>query len=204
MTKKIEILDLESALKQGVINYKASFKSLLPHILLLWGILALISYYKIAGIAVFMLFSGMILLSMENEIYSQSYNFRDANTTVIKKFTDYFLSGFIISLVVYPLMTIGYTIFVIPAVLIFTFIMFSWSISVKKKIFAFDAIIESFDIGKGLRFRLFMMSLIFFALELFIYNLFSDFPIILSLFTALSIPFILSVVDELHEQMEKK
>ncbi len=201
---KEESLNFVGAFEQGWIQYKSSFKRLLP-----FGIAASIPtfffFFSITtGIVFTILLQGFFfLLLAENVVASGTYG--TAKVIYSKHMLwKYFKNGVVLTAFLLPLLIIGFVVFIIPSVILLSLFMFSFFIVVSKDKFAIDACMESLRQGFGYRLHLFLLALVFYAGMIIVYMLTSFCPICLVALNSLVIPYFFCVTFEFYEQLEKK
>jgi hypothetical protein len=201
---KEESLDFVRSFEQGWIQYKSNFRNLIP-LGIASSVPVLFFYLNIAvGILMLILLQGLIfLLLAENVVAGGTLGSRKVHYTrhMIWKF---FKNGLVLTLFLFPLLIIGFVMFIIPSVILLSLFIFSFFVVVSKDKFAIDACMESLRQGFGYRLHLFLLSLIFYAGMIVLYILAGYCPLCFAGLSALIIPYFFCVTFEFYEQLEKK
>lgn len=201
--RKTENLDFAGAFEQAFIQYKANFTKLIGY-----GLLASIpplffSFNITVAVALTLVLEGFLMVVLANSIICSARGLKN-DSFAIYNLLRFFKNGFLISILLFPLLTISLVAFVLPSLLLFSLFMFSFFIVPNKQKFAVDALMESLREGNGHRFPLFLFSLIFYGV-ITLLVLFSQlfWPSFVILGTFL-LPYLFSVIYELYDQLEKK
>lgn len=201
---KDEILDFVRAFEQGWIQYKSNFRRLIP-----FGIASsvpvLFFYMNIpAGIIITILLQGFFFLLLAENVVSAG-TLGERRTVYTKHLLwKYFKNGMVLTIFLLPLLLVGFVLFIIPSVILFSLFIFSFFIVVSKEKFAIDACMESLRDGFGYRLHLFLLSLIFYSAMIILYILSGFCPICFFMLNALIVPFFFCIAFEFYEQLEKK
>ena len=194
--RKTERLDFVGAFEQGWIQYKSNFEKLIG-----WGIAVAVPplFFNLsitAGI--------IVLILLANSVICASQGIKNDTFSSPKLLLTCFKNGFLISILLFPLLIIGAAAAGIPSVLLFSLFMFTFFITARKQKFAVDAMMDSLREGNGYRLPLFLFALIFYAsaaLALLIAQLFMPLGFIAG---ALITPYFFSVIYEFYDQLETK
>ena len=201
---KEESLDFVGAFEQGWIQYKSSFRRLIP-----FGaassIPVLFFYMNIpAGILITILLQGFFFLLLAENVVTAG-TLGERRTVYTKHLLwKYIKNGVVLTIFLLPLLLVGFILFIIPSVILFSLFVFSFFIVVSKDKFAIDACMESLRDGFGYRLHLFLLSLIFYAAMIILYILSGFCSVCFVVLNALIIPFFFCVAFEFYEQLEKK
>jgi hypothetical protein len=202
--RKTERLDFVGAFEQGWIQYKSNFEKLIG-----WGIAVAVPplFFNLsitAGIIVTFVTEGFLLILLANSVICASQGIKNDTFSSPKLLLTCFKNGFLISILLFPLLIIGAAAAGIPSVLLFSLFMFTFFITARKQKFAVDAMMDSLREGNGYRLPLFLFALIFYAsaaLALLIAQLFMPLGFIAG---ALITPYFFSVIYEFYDQLETK
>lgn len=202
--RKTERLDFVGAFEQGWIQYKANISRIIG-----WGILIsippLFIHINITwGIILSLVFEGFFMILLANSVESASRGLKNEVLTYPRILLNYFKNGFLISIFLFPLITIGIIALIIPGILVFSVFMFSFFIVAAKQNFAIDALMDSLREGNGYRFPLFLFSLIFgsaIAFTVLVTHIFMPLGFIIS---SVIVPYFFTVIYEFYDQLERK
>ena len=202
--QKTERLDFIGAFEKGWLQYKSNFTKLIG-----WG--AAISvpptffHFSItAGVILTLLFEGFLMILLANSIICASKGIKNDTFSSPKLLFGCFKNGFLISILLFPLLTIAAAALIIPSIAVFSVFMFTFFITVQNRCFAVDAMMESLRKGNGYRFPLFLFSLIFYAsaaLALLLAQILMPLGFIAG---ALITPYFFNVIYEFYYQLETK
>jgi len=202
--RKTERLDFVGAFEQGWIQYKSNFSKLI-------GLGALVAvppvffHFSItAGVILTLIFEGFLMILLANSVICASQGIKNDTFSSPKLLLTCFKNGFLVSILLFPLLIIGAAAAGIPSILLFSLFMFTFFITARKQKFAVDAMMDSLREGNGYRLPLFLFSLIFYAsaaLALLLAQLFMPLGFIAG---ALITPYFFSVIYEFYDQLETK
>ena len=202
--RKTERLDFVGAFEQGWIQYKSNFTRLIG-----WGAAlavppAFFHYDITVGVVLTLLFEGFLMILFANSVICASKGIKNDSFASAKLLLNCFKNGFIISILLFPLLVIGAAAAIIPSIAIFSLFMFTFFITARKQRFAVDAMWDSLREGNGYRLPLFLFSLIFYAsaaLALLLAQLLLPLGFVAG---ALITPYFFSVIYEFYDQLEMK
>lgn len=202
--RRTEMLDFVGAFEQGWIQYKSNFTKLIG-----WGAAiavppAFFHFSITAGVILTLLFEGFFMILLANAVVCASQGLKNDTFASTKLILICFRNGFLISILLFPLLVIGAAAAVIPSIALFSVFMFTFFITARKQKFAVDAMWDSLREGNGYRLPLFLFSLIFYAsaaLALLLAQLFMPLGFIAG---ALITPYFFSVIYEFYDQLETK
>ena len=202
--RKTESLDFVSAFEQGWVQYKSNFAKLIG-----WGTAisvppAFFHYSITAGVITSFIFEGFLMILLANSVFCASKGIKNDSFSSAKFLLTCFKNGFLIAILLFPLLTIGAAAAIIPSVILFSLFMFTFFITARKQRFAVDAMWDSVREGNGYRLPLFLFSLIFYAsaaLALLLAQLFLPLGFIAG---ALITQYFFSVIYEFYDQLEMK
>ena len=202
--RRTEMLDFVGAFEQGWIQYKSNFTKLIG-----WGAAiavppAFFHFSITAGVILTLLFEGFFMILLANAVVCASQGLKNDTFASTKLILICFRNGFLISILLFPLLVIGAAAAVIPSIVLFSVFMFTFFITARKQKFAVDAMWDSLREGNGYRLPLFLFSLIFYAsaaLALLLAQLFMPLGFIAG---ALITPYFFSVIYEFYDQLETK
>ncbi len=201
---KTERLDFVGAFEQGWIQYKSNFTKLIG-----WGAAisvppAFFHYSITAGVILTLVFEGLLMIMLANSVVCASKGLKNDSIASPGIVLNYIKNGFLISILLFPLLLIGAVAGVIPSIALFSLFMFTFFITARKQKFAIDAMMDSLREGNGYRFPLFLFSFIFYAaaaLALLLAQLLLPLGFIAG---ALLTPYFFSVIYEFYDQLETK
>ena len=202
--RKTEGLDFVGAFEQGWIQYKSNFTRLIG-----WGTAiavppAFFHYSITAGVILTLVFEGFLMILLANSVFCASKGLKNDSFVSLHTVLNYVKNGFLISILLFPLLLAGALLAVVPSIALFSLLMFTFFITARKQKFAIDAMMDSLREGNGYRFPLFLFSLIFYAsaaLALLLAQLFLPLGFIAG---ALITPYFFSVIYEFYDQLETK
>lgn len=202
--KNETVLDIASAFEQGWMQYRCLVWKLLPFGFMVSIPFFIFFYSMPAGIVLTILIEGVAILMLVSAFrHFRHHEDKDIFRMLVKNSWFFIKNGFLISLFLFPLLVLGLAIFVFPAVLFFSFFMFSFFEVVSADKFAIDACMESYRLGRGYRIHLFLLSLVVFA-SLIIVHIFTDTsPFAFLVVNSFLIPYFVTVINELFEQIKK-
>lgn len=201
--RKSERLDFAGAFEQAFIQYKANFAKLIGCGLLTAIPPLFFSFNITLAVALTLLFEGFFMVILANSIICLTKGFKN-DSFALSNLLNFFKNGFLISVLLFPLLTISFIVFVIPSVLLFSLFMFSFFIVTDKQKFAVDALMESLREGNGYRFPLFLFSLIFYSAMTLLVIFSQMFWPLFIIFGTFLLPYLFTVIYELYDQLEKK
>ena len=201
---RTETLDFVGAFEQGWIQYKSNFTKLIG-----WGAAiavppAFFHYSITAGVILTLIFEGFLMILLANAVVCASQGLKNDTFASTKLILTCFRNGFLVSILLFPLLVIGAAAAVIPSIALFSVFMFTFFITARKQKFAVDAMWDSLREGNGYRLPLFLFSLIFYAsaaLALLLAQLFMPLGFIAG---AIITPYFFSVIYEFYDQLETK
>lgn len=202
--RRTETLDFVGAFEQGWIQYKSNFTKLIG-----WGAAiavppAFFHYSITAGVILTLIFEGFLMILLANAVVCASQGLKNDTFASTKLILTCFRNGFLVSILLFPLLVIGAAAAVIPSIALFSVFMFTFFITARKQKFAVDAMWDSLREGNGYRLPLFLFSLIFYAsaaLALLLAQLFMPLGFIAG---AIITPYFFSVIYEFYDQLETK
>lgn len=201
---KTDRLDFVGAFEQGWIQYKSNFTKLIG-----WGAAiavppAFFHYSITAGVILTLLFEGFLMILLANSVVCASRGLKNDSLSAFSVVLNYMKNGFLVSILLFPLLLVGMVLGIIPSVALFSLFMFTFFITARKQKFAIDAMMDSLREGNGYRLPLFLFSLIFYAsaaLALLLAQLLLPLGFIAG---ALLTPYFFSVIYEFYDQLETK
>jgi hypothetical protein len=203
--KRIDSFDFAGSFEQAWVQYKVSILHLLPYSFFASLPVFLIFYFFKLGVFSLFFFQGFALLVLSEAVFDFS---NESSPKIILKikshFWEFFKNGFVLSVFLFPLLILGFIVFVIPSIFLFSLFMFSFFQVVLKRKFAIDASMESFRLGKGFRLPLFLFSMIFYFSFIVVAFFTQSFPLFFLLFSAFLLPYFFLVIKEIFEQLEMK
>ncbi|MBO4710377.1 hypothetical protein J5681_00490 [bacterium] len=203
--RKTERLDFINAFEHGWIQYKTNFTKHIG-----WGLAIAVPpvffHFNItAGVILTLIFEGFLMIMLANSVICSSQGLKNDIFSSPRLLLNCFKNGFLISILLFPLLTISFVAAIIPSIAIFSIFMFTFFIIVRKQSFAVDAMVESLRKGNGCRLPLFLFSFIFYAsaaLALFLAQwIFMPLGFIVG---ALITPYFFTVIYEFYYQLETK
>jgi hypothetical protein len=201
---KEEKLDFARAFEQGWIQYKSGFTKFVP-----FSIGAFVPvfffYFSIPwGILLTFLFQGFFFLLLSENIVSSGTLGKGKVRYTKHLLWKFFKNGLVLSIFILPLLLLGFVLFIIPSIILFSLFMFSFFIVISKDKFAIDACMESLRHGLGYRLHLFLVSLIFYSGIIILYMISGFCSICFMALNAIIFPYYFCVIFEFYEQLEKK
>ncbi|MFO7734829.1 MAG: hypothetical protein R6W70_01300 [bacterium] len=198
------LLDIASAFEQAWLQYRFLVWKLLPFGFMVSFPFFIFFYSMPGGIAFTVLFEGVAVLMLVSAFrYFRHHEYKDILSMLMQNFWFFVKNGFLLSLFLFPLLILGSAVFIFPAVLFFSFFMFSFFEVASNDKFAIDACMESYRMGRGYRIHLFLFSLVVFA-SLIIVHIFTDTsPFAFLVVNSFLIPYFVIVINELFEQIKK-
>lgn len=202
--QKTERLDFIGAFEKGWIQYKSNFTKLIG-----WGAAIAVPpvffHFSItAGVILTLISEGFLMILLANSVLCASKGLKNDTFSSPKLLLNCFRNGFLVSILLFPMLTIGAAALVVPSIAVFSIFMFTFFITVQNRCFAVDAMMESLRKGNGYRFPLFLFSLIFYAsaaLALLLAQILMPLGFIAG---ALITPYFFSVIYEFYDQLETK
>lgn len=202
--RKTERLDFTSAFEQGWIQYKSNFTKLI-------GLGALIAlppvffHFSItAGVILTLIFEGFLMILLANSVVCASRGLKNDIFSSPNLLWNCAKNGFLISILLFPLLLVGAILGVIPSIALFSIFMFTFFITARKQKFAVDAMMDSLREGNGYRLPLFLFSFIFYASAALAFLLAQLFMPLGFIVGALITPYFFSVIYEFYDQLETK
>lgn len=202
--RKTERLDFVGAFEQGWIQYKSNFTKLAG-----WGAAIAVPpvffHFSItAGVILTLIFEGCFMILLANSVVCASKGMKNDTFSSARLLLNCFKNGFLISILLFPLLVIGFAAAVIPSIALFSVFMFTFFITARKQKFAVDAMWDSLREGNGYRLPLFLFSLIFYASAALAFLLAQLFMPLGFIAGALITPYFFSVIYEFYDQLETK
>ena len=202
--RKTEKLDFVGAFEHGWIQYKANFAKLAG-----WGAAIAVppvffNFSISLGIITSFVFEGFLMILLANSVICASKGLKNDTFSSPKLLLFCFRNGFLISILLFPLLIIGAAALILPSIAVFSVFMFAFFITARDRCFAVDAMAESLRRGNGFRFPLFLFSLIFYAAAAFALFLSQIFMPLGFVAGALITPYFFSVIYELYDRLETK
>ena len=202
--RKTDRLDFVGAFEQGWIQYKSNLTKLIW-----WGAAvavppAFFHYSITAGVILTLVFEGFFMILLANSVVCASKGLKNDSLSSFSVLMNYAKNGFLISILLFPLLLIGIILGVVPSMVFFSLFMFTFFITARKQKFAIDAMMDSLREGNGYRLPLFLFSLIFYAsaaLALLLAQLLLPLGFITGAFIT---PYFFSVIYEFYDQLETK
>ena len=159
--RKTDKLDFVGAFEQGWIQYKSNFAKLIG-----WGAAiavppAFFHYSITAGVILTLVFEGFLLILLANAVVCASKGLKNDSFSELSIVLNYAKNGFLISILLFPLLLISMIAGIVPSIALFSLFMFTFFITARKQKFAIDAMMDSLREGNGFRLPLFLFSLIF-------------------------------------------
>ncbi|MBO7128048.1 hypothetical protein J6W78_10980 [bacterium] len=202
--RKTERLDFTGAFEQGWIQYKSNFTKLIG-----WGAAIAVPpvffHFDIkAGIILTLIFEGFLMILLANSVVCTSRGLKNDTFSSAKLLLSCFKNGFLISIILFPLLVISFVAVIVPSIVLFSVFMFTFFITARKQTFAVDAMWDSLREGNGYRLPLFLFSLIFYASATLAFLLAQLFMPLGFIAGALITPYFFSVIYEFYDQLETK
>ncbi len=202
--RRSDRLDFTAAFEQGWIQYKSNFTKLI-------GLGAMIAlppvffHFSItAGVILTLIFEGFLMILLANSVVCASKGLKNDVFASPNLLLNYAKNGFLISILLFPLLLVGAVLAVIPSIAFFSVFMFTFFIIARRQKFAVDAMMDSLREGNGYRLPLFLFAFIFYAsatLAFFLAQIFIPLGFIAG---AAITPYFFSVIYEFYDQLETK
>lgn len=201
---KTERLDFVGAFERGWIKYKSNFAKTAA-----WGAAVAVPpvffHFSItAGVVLTLLLEGLLMIMLANSVICSSKGLKNDILSSPKVLSGYAKNGFMVSIILFPLLLIGAVAAIIPSIAVFSVFMFTFFITAQDSKFAVDAMVESLRKGNGYRFPLFLFSLVFYAAAFFALFLAQVFMPLGFIAGALITPYFFTVIYEFYDQLETK
>lgn len=194
-------IDFVGAFEKGWTFYKANLKKLV-----LWGALLaspqlFFAMNLTAGFITTFVLEGFFMVLLANAIVHAADN---TPTDILnpRVFVFFAKNGVLLSVILFPLLTLASVILVIPAVLLFSAFMFSFFLIAEKRSSAVDSMMLSMQMTKGSRIPLFLFSAVFFfAIMLCSVSLGLFLPLGFVLFSGI-LPYLFCVIYQFYRDLE--
>ena len=202
--QKAERLDFIGAFERAWFQYRSNFKELL-----IWGFVfslpPIVFYFDItAGVVFTILFGGFSSILLANAVMCASKGVKNDAFSSFSSVMNFLKNGFLISVLLFPLLIIGTVLLLIPSVALFSVFMFSFFSAATDQKFAVDALIDSLRMGNGSRLPLFLFAFIFYAAVAFLLLIFQIALPLGFIASGCATPYFFSVIYEFYYQLETK
>ena len=199
--QKTEKLDFIGAFEHAWIQYKSNFTKLAG-----WGAAIAVPpvffHFSIsAGVILTLLLEGFLMILLANSVLCAEKGLKNEIFSSPKLLLNYAKNGFMVSIILFPLLLIGAVAAIIPSIAVFSVFMFTFFITADGGKFATDAMFESLRRGNGYRFPLFLFSLVFYAAAFFALFLAQLLMPIGFIAGALITPYFFTVIYEFYDQL---
>ena len=202
--RKTERLDFVGAFEQGWIQYKSNFTKLIGLGVAIAVPPVFFHYSITAGVILTLIFEGFLMVLLANSVVCASKGIKNDVFVSPNLLLNYAKNGLLISVLLFPLLLIGFVAAIVPSIILFSVFMFTSFITALKQTFAVDAMWESLREGNGYRLPLFLFSLIFYASAAMAFLLAQLFMPLGFIAGALITPYFFSVIYEFYDQLETK
>lgn len=202
--RRSDRLDFTGAFEQGWIQYKSNFSKLIGLGALVAVPPAFFHFSITAGVILTLIFEGFLMILLANSVVCASKGLKNDAFSSPNILLNYAKNGFLISILLFPLLLAGAVLAAIPSIAFFSVFMFTFFIIARRQKFAVDAMMDSLRAGNGYRLPLFLFSFIFYAsaaLALLLAQIFMPLGFIVG---ALITPYFFSVIYEFYDQLETK
>lgn len=202
--RRSDRLDFTGAFEQGWIQYKSNFSKLIGLGAMVAVPPAFFHFSITAGVILTLIFEGFLMILLANSVVCASKGLKNDAFSSPNILLNYAKNGFLISILLFPLLLAGAVLAVIPSIAFFSVFMFTFFIIARRQKFAVDAMMDSLREGNGYRLPLFLFSFIFYAsaaLALLLAQIFMPLGFIVG---ALITPYFFSVIYEFYDQLETK
>lgn len=201
---KTERLDFVGAFEDAWIHYKSNFTKLAG-----WGAAIAIPpvffHFSItAGVLLTLVFEGFLMILLANSVICALRGLKNDIFSSPDAILNNAKNGFIVSIILFPLLLIGTVAGVIPSIAVFSVFMFTFFITADDRKFAVDAMAESLRKGNGCRLPLFLFAFIFYAAAAFALFLAQIFMPLGFIAGSLITPYFFTVIYEFYDQLETK
>ncbi len=196
-------IDFVGAFEKGWTIYKANLKKLV-----LWGVLLAspLLFFALnltAGFITTFVLEGFFMVLLANAIV-HAVNNTSPDIFNPKAAIFFIKNGVLLSIVLFPLLTLASVILVVPAVLLFSAFMFSFFLIAEKRSSSIDSMMASMQMSKGNRIPLFLFSAVFFfAVILCSVSLGIFLPLGFVLFSGV-LPYLFCVIYQFYRDLENK
>ena len=196
--------DFVGAFEHGWIQYKSNFSKIAG-----WGAATAVPpvffHFSItAGVVLTFVLEGLLLILLANSVICSSRGLKNDVFSSPNLLLNYAKNGFLVSILLFPLLLIGAAAAVIPSIIVFSVFMFTFFIVARDRKFAIDAMVESLRKGNGCRLTLFLFSFIFYAAAAFALFLAQIFMPLGFIAGGLITPYFFMVIYEFYDKLETK
>lgn len=191
-------LNIVSLFEEGFIAFKKSwyqsgfmgFIVMLPLALLMWS--------PLIGSVVILTLQGPLLLLFVEMVHTKQFpRFWRSRQKCISLFEN----GFLLTVILFPLLAISLLLFVIPAVVIISLFIFSASLITMKDCFAIDALMASLKMGEKHRLALVFLSFVMLLSFVIIFIFTESIPILFAIVGGLLLSYEMTVVVAVYNRL---
>ena len=191
-------LNIVSLFEEGFTAFKQSWYKIGPMGFVVMLPLALLMWSPLIGSVVILTLQGPLLLLFVEMVHTKQFpRFWQSR----QKFISLFESGFLLTVILFPLLAISLLLFVVPAVVIISLFIFSGSLIVMKDFFAIDALMTSVKMGEKHRLSLVFLSFIMLSSFIIIFYFTESIPILFAIVGGLLLSYEMTVVVAVYNRL---